>query len=51
MELLGGKDNIISEAHCATRLRLVMKDESKIDQAQVEEIDGLKGAFSSSGQY
>lgn len=51
IELLGGKENIISAAHCATRLRLVMKDESKIDQAQVEELDGVKGAFSSSGQY
>lgn len=43
IELLGGKENIISAAHCATRLRLVMKDESKIDQAQVEELDGVKG--------
>lgn len=51
IELLGGKENIISAAHCATRLRLVIRDESKIDQSQVEELEGVKGAFSSSGQY
>lgn len=51
IDLLGGEDNIISAAHCATRLRLVIKDESKIDQEKVEALDGVKGAFSSSGQY
>ncbi|MBU8788693.1 MULTISPECIES: sucrose-specific PTS transporter subunit IIBC [Bacillus] len=51
IELLGGEDNIISAAHCATRLRLVMKDQEKIDQEKIEELDGVKGAFSSSGQY
>ncbi|MDA1476764.1 sucrose-specific PTS transporter subunit IIBC [Bacillus changyiensis] len=51
IELLGGEDNIVSAAHCATRLRLVINDETKIDQEQVEELDGVKGAFSSSGQY
>ncbi|WP_027956011.1 sucrose-specific PTS transporter subunit IIBC [Halobacillus kuroshimensis] len=49
--LLGGKENIVSATHCATRLRLVMDDESKIDKSAVEELDGVKGAFSSSGQY
>lgn len=51
IQLLGGEDNIISAAHCATRLRLVIKDEAKIDQEKVEELEGVKGAFSSSGQY
>ncbi|NPC94535.1 PTS sucrose transporter subunit IIBC [Bacillus sp. WMMC1349] len=51
IELLGGEDNIVSAAHCATRLRLVINDETKIDQEQVEDLDGVKGAFSSSGQY
>ncbi|MFC0522177.1 sucrose-specific PTS transporter subunit IIBC [Pontibacillus salicampi] len=49
--LLGGKENVVSATHCATRLRLVMSDESKIDQSEIEELDGVKGAFSSSGQY
>lgn len=48
---IGGKSNIISATHCATRLRLVIQDEQKISQAGIEEIEGVKGAFSSSGQY
>ncbi|GGD26290.1 sucrose-specific PTS transporter subunit IIBC [Pontibacillus salipaludis] len=49
--LLGGKDNVVSATHCATRLRLVISDESQVDQSAIEELDGVKGAFSSSGQY
>lgn len=49
--LLGGEDNILSGAHCATRLRLVIEDEGKVDKAAIEELDGVKGAFSSSGQF
>ncbi|MCP8616754.1 sucrose-specific PTS transporter subunit IIBC [Salirhabdus salicampi] len=49
--LLGGKDNIVSGTHCATRLRLVIEDEEKINQKEIEELDGVQGAFSSSGQY
>ncbi|MGR9048129.1 sucrose-specific PTS transporter subunit IIBC [Halobacillus faecis] len=49
--LLGGKDNVVSATHCATRLRLVIDDESQIDKAAIEELDGVKGAFSSSGQF
>ncbi|WP_373100438.1 MULTISPECIES: sucrose-specific PTS transporter subunit IIBC [Pasteurellaceae] len=48
---LGGKDNISALAHCATRLRIVVKDESKIDKEAIENIDGVKGQFSVSGQY
>ena len=47
---LGGKENIISAAHCATRLRLVIADNSKIDKAALEEVDGVKGMFESNGQ-
>ncbi len=49
-EQVGGKDNIISAAHCATRLRLVIADNSKCDKSQLEEIDGVKGVFEASGQ-
>lgn len=49
--LLGGKDNVVSATHCATRLRLVIDDESQIDKSAIEELDGVKGAFSSSGQF
>jgi sucrose PTS system EIIBCA or EIIBC component len=51
VKLLGGKDNVISATHCATRLRLVIDNESQIDKGAIEELDGVKGAFSSSGQF
>lgn len=47
---LGGKDNLISAAHCATRLRLVIADNSKADKSRLEDIDGVKGVFEASGQ-
>ncbi len=51
IEKLGGASNIANLAHCATRLRLTMVDESKIDKAAIEDIEGVKGQFSTSGQY
>ncbi|MEG9475206.1 sucrose-specific PTS transporter subunit IIBC [Mannheimia sp. HC-2023] len=48
---LGGKENITALAHCATRLRLTISDESKIDKEGIENIEGVKGQFSTSGQY
>ncbi len=47
---LGGKENIISAAHCATRLRLVIADNSKVDTKALEEVEGVKGLFDSNGQ-
>ena len=47
---LGGKDNIISAAHCATRLRLVIADNSKVDIKTLEEVEGVQGLFDSNGQ-
>ena len=49
-ELIGGKANLISAAHCATRLRLVVADESVCDKGAIENVDGVKGVFSASGQ-
>lgn len=49
-ETLGGRDNLVSAAHCATRLRLVTVDNEKIDMKKLEDIDGIKGVFSSNGQ-
>ena len=37
LEYVGGKENIISAAHCATRLRLVLKDDKKINIKAIEE--------------
>ncbi len=47
---LGGKDNVISAAHCATRLRLVIADNSKLNTEALENVEGVKGMFNSNGQ-
>lgn len=49
-ETLGGRDNLVSAAHCATRLRLVTVDNGKIDMKKLENIDGVRGVFSNNGQ-
>ena len=48
---IGGKENIVSAAHCATRLRLVLKDDEKIDVKAIEEMEIVKGNFNTSGQF
>ena len=47
---IGKKENIIYAAHCATRLRLVIADNSKADKEYVENIEGVKGVFFAQGQ-
>lgn len=47
---VGGSKNIVSAAHCATRLRLVIADNSKADKSAIENVDGVKGVFEASGQ-
>ena len=47
---LGGKENVVSAAHCATRLRLVIADNSKLDTKALEDVEGVKGLFTSNGQ-
>ena len=47
---LGGRDNILSAAHCATRLRLAIADSSKVDAKAIEDVEGVKGVFTSNGQ-
>ncbi len=49
-ENLGGRENLVSAAHCATRLRLVTVDNSKINKAKLENVEGVKGMFESNGQ-
>ncbi|WP_251716801.1 sucrose-specific PTS transporter subunit IIBC [Lactobacillus agrestimuris] len=46
-----GRDNIIAAAHCATRLRLVLKDDSKVDQKALDNDPDVKGTFKTNGQY
>ena len=50
LPLLGGKQNIASAAHCATRLRLVLVDDQLVDKSAIEKLDGVKGCFSNAGQ-
>ena len=47
---VGGSKNIVSAAHCATRLRLVIADNSKVEKEAIENVDGVKGVFEASGQ-
>lgn len=49
-ETVGGRENLVSAAHCATRLRLVTVDNSRIDMKKLENVDGVKGVFDSNGQ-
>lgn len=51
IEAVGGKDNVSSVSHCMTRLRLVLKDESKANDDQVKDIDGIIGVAHAGGQY
>lgn len=48
---LGGKENVSAAAHCATRLRLVLNDESIVDQKKLDEMEAVKGTFSTGGQF
>ena len=47
---IGGRENVAQAAHCATRLRLVIKDNGKINKAALENVDGVKGMFENNGQ-
>ncbi|SER85856.1 sucrose-specific PTS transporter subunit IIBC [Salisediminibacterium halotolerans] len=51
IDAVGGLENISSVAHCATRLRIMVKDKEKIDQNRAEDIDKVKGAYYNAGQY
>ncbi|MDO4961321.1 MAG: glucose PTS transporter subunit IIA [Eubacteriales bacterium] len=49
-ECVGKRENLVSAAHCATRLRLVTVDNKKVDIKVLENIEGVKGVFESNGQ-
>lgn len=44
-DAVGGMDNIAGSAHCATRLRIILKDDSKADMDRLDNIDLCKGVF------
>lgn len=51
LELLGGKENVISFTHCATRMRFVLKENRKADVKKIEELSCVKGSFTQGGQF
>lgn len=46
-----GKDNISSVSHCATRLRLIVKDKNKVNVTEIEKLEEVKGVLFDAGQY
>lgn len=50
VKAIGGKENLVNAAHCATRLRLVIADNKKASKETLENVDGVKGVFEASGQ-
>ncbi|MTD91767.1 sucrose-specific PTS transporter subunit IIBC [Corynebacterium hiratae] len=51
LKAIGGEDNIVALAHCATRLRMVLKDSKKVDKAALENDPDLKGIFEAGGMF
>ena len=51
VRLVGGRKNIKSAAHCATRLRLILVDKERVNEKEITEVEGVKGVFYNAGQY
>lgn len=51
MRLVGGKDNIVSVAHCVTRMRFVLAESDKADIDGIEKLPTAKGTFTQAGQF
>lgn len=51
LELVGGKGNIVSFTHCATRMRFVLAEDAKADVKAIEELECVKGTFTQGGQF
>lgn len=51
IEAIGGKDNVSAATHCVTRLRLALKDDSKVDKETLDQIDLVKGSFKNNNQF
>ena len=49
--LVGGKENVVRVASCATRLRIVVCEDQKIDVEQIESLELVKGTFNNGGQF
>lgn len=51
VELVGGEENVISLAHCMTRLRFKLKDESKANTEKLNSTPGVIQVMQAGGQY
>ncbi len=51
LEGVGGEENIVGATHCATRLRLTLRDDAKANTAAVEELPGVITVMKAGGQY
>jgi len=51
LDAVGGRENLEAAAHCSTRFRLALKDESKVNQEKLDSMDAVKGTFSTGGQF
>lgn len=51
LEAVGGKENVKNFEHCATRLRLILKDDQLVDKDKAEAVEGSKGYFFNTGQH
>ncbi|WCK55252.1 PTS system trehalose-specific EIIBC component [Aneurinibacillus sp. Ricciae_BoGa-3] len=51
VQAIGGRENIAAATHCVTRLRFALKDEGKVDKEALDNVDLVKGFFSTNGQF
>lgn len=51
LDLIGGKENIVSFTHCATRMRYVLADSKKANVEEIEKLSSVKGSFTQGGQF
>lgn len=51
LELVGGKENIVSVTHCATRMRFALVDDKKANVKEIGQLPTVKGTFTNAGQF
>ena len=51
LELVGGKENVVSVTHCATRMRFALADDAKANVKAIQQLPTVKGTFTNAGQF